>query len=90
MRRNKECEHKKFRIDGNMCFLTDSSSFMLELKIFCSECDLPFQFLGLPCGLNMEGVTVDVDGLEARLSMVPQGEILSPIEVMGFHLREKN
>ena len=51
----------------------------------------PFQFLGLPPGLNLEGATVSIDGLEANIAICPRGQRPNPMQgLMGYELRGFN
>lgn len=68
--------------------LEDTGQFMAEIRIECIECRLPFQFLGLPLGLNLAGAAMDVDGQEARLAIAPVGRVLHPLEgLSGFRIK---
>ncbi len=75
-----------FGVESKVARLEDSGRFMLELRIRCTECNLPFQFKGLPAGLNLNGAAVSVDGLEANLAICPQGAEMSPLDVIGYQL----
>lgn len=88
----KKCDHKNFEAKSNIIRLEDSGRFMMEVSVKCTECDTPFQFLGLPLGLNMEGAAMEVDGLEARLTIAPQGDVPHPLGnkfVKGFNIEKK-
>lgn len=69
------CEHNDFvaKIDVNRILNGQGqiSSFQADIHIWCAECELPFQFVGLPGGLNMQGAAVSLDELEARLTIKP-------------------
>ena len=84
------CKHESFSSQVAVHRLEDTSQFLAEIKIECAQCHLPFQFLGLAPGLDLRGAAMDLDGLEARLAIVPQGEELSPLDeglVRGFRLQ---
>lgn len=66
--------------------LEDTGGFMAEISVRCSECKLPFQFLGLEPGLDMQGARVSIDGLEANLAICPQGSKPSPLQRMAFDI----
>jgi len=68
------CEHKAFAANVAVNRLEDTGKFAADVTIRCRDCNLPFQFIGLPCGLNSEGAAVSVDGTEARLAIVPYGQ----------------
>lgn len=63
--------------------------FILELRVECSECKLPFRFIGLPAGLDLNGAAVSADAQEARLAMAPKGAVVSASEEapFGFSIR---
>lgn len=89
------CEHKQFLASVNVNRLEDCGRFMAGVRVQCEECGQPFSFVGLPCGLNLDGATVSVDGMEAHLAIAPHGEAARPIEgVRGFsiamHRRESS
>src|SRR5439155_15831666 len=73
-RKNKMCEHKDFEANVVVNRLEDIGRFAADVTIRCKECSLPFQFVGLPVGLNLDGATVSLDATEARLAIVPRGE----------------
>lgn len=83
-----KCHHENFKALTKVIRLQDSGRFMAELRINCTECGLPFQFLGLPLGLNFAGATMAVDGQEARLAIAPVGRVLHPLEgLSGFGIK---
>lgn len=63
------CEHRQFQASVNVNRLEDSGRFMADVAIVCEECGLPFSFLGLPPGVDMEGATVSIDGTEGRFAL---------------------
>ena len=78
--RGATCRHMNFKANVNVARLEDSGRFMADVRITCTDCGLPFQFNGLPAGLATNGAAVSVDGLEARLSISPQGSVSSPLD----------
>jgi len=83
-----KCHHKNFEALVKVNRLEDSGRFMAEVRIKCTQCGVPFQFLGLPLGLNLAGATMDVDGQEARLAIAPVGRVLHPLEgLSGFGVK---
>jgi len=90
-----KCEHHQFKVNSQIARLEDVGKFQLDLKVHCLECKMPFQFVGLTPGLNLNGAAMSVDGIEARLAILPSDEVASPVqkianEVHGFHLVSKN
>lgn len=79
------CAHKNFGADCKVARLEDSGRFLLEVQVSCTDCGTPFQFLGLPPGLNVDGARVSLDGLEATLGICPQGVRPNPLqELVGY------
>lgn len=64
-----KCEHKDFDALVKVNRLEDSGRFNAEVSIKCTECGEPFRFLGLPCGLDLNGAAVSADGEEACLAI---------------------
>lgn len=67
----KGCPHPDFEANVTVNRLEDSGRFMADIKIKCCFCGQPFQFLGLPMGVNMNGAAVDVDWTELRVAIRP-------------------
>jgi hypothetical protein len=84
------CEHKDFRADVSVHRLEDTKQFQANVKIECSQCHLPFQFLGLPLGMDLQGAAMSVDGQEARLGIAPVGSVPQPLDgtlLRGFRIK---
>lgn len=71
-----QCQHLNFtarvtvnRLEVNR--LEDSRKFMAEVRLCCSECELPFHFVGLPCGISFHAPKVNADGTELRAPIQP-------------------
>lgn len=60
-------------------YLEDTGRYMCEVTLKCQDCGHPFRFQGLPLGLNMNGATMAVDGLTARLAIMPADRIPHPL-----------
>lgn len=69
------CAHHNFDAQCRVARLENIGKFMLEVRIRCLDCGLPFQFVGLPPGLKFNGATVSVDGQEANLAIAPAGTV---------------
>jgi hypothetical protein len=65
------CEHEDFAAKVVVNRLEDVNKFRADVTIRCAQCGTPFQFLGLPGGLYLDGATVSVDRLEAWLAIAP-------------------
>lgn len=63
------CKHENFEAYVDVNRLQDSGRFSADVRINCAQCKEPFRFLALPCGLDLNGATVSVDGTEARLAI---------------------
>lgn len=87
-----DCPHMNFRADVRVGRHLDDKTethvigYSAEINVKCQECGKPFQFLGLPMGVDTHGARVSVDGLEARLAISPQGVQPSPINRMQFNI----
>lgn len=58
----------------------DSGQFQANVCIHCTLCGVPFRFIGLPCGVDLNGATTNPDATEARLSIAPEREVVPLIE----------
>lgn len=77
------CKHETFTAKVNVSRIVDKGLFSADVTIHCSQCGLPFQFLGLSPGWAAGGAAVSVDGTEARLAIAPKGSRPSPLHQMG-------
>lgn len=85
------CAHHNFDATCRVARLEDTGRFVLEVTVKCTDCGRPFQFLGLQPGLNFDGATVSLDGLEANLAICPEGQRPSPVqELMGDTIKGTN
>jgi hypothetical protein len=76
------CKHFNFGFDCKIARLEDSGRFMLEVTVRCTDCGKAFQFLGQKPGLNFDGATVSLDGLELNIGICPEGTRPSPLQGM--------
>lgn len=83
------CKHESFACEVNVNRLEDVSRFTADVRIRCNQCGVPFRFIGLPAGVDINGAAVSVDGCEARLAVAPKGEVVTPLEstASGFTVR---
>lgn len=84
------CKHEEFDAAVVVARLEDVGRFVADVRIHCRQCKLPFQFLGLEPGLNMNGTAVSPDGLEARMAITPKGQVPNPIQAMGYVIHKHN
>jgi hypothetical protein len=66
-----KCEHKEFVANVAVSRLEDSGRYAADITIKCTNCQQPFQFLGLPGGLRPDMPTISVDRTEARMPIAP-------------------
>ncbi len=82
------CEHKDFHAHVAVNRLEDIGRFAADVTIRCAECNTPFQFLGLPTGLDLDSPTRSVDGTEARLPIATYGQAPTILDgIRGFSVR---
>ena len=82
-----KCAHMNFAANVAVNRLEDIGQFNADVTIKCAECGMPFRFLGLPLGMNLQGACMSIDGLEARLAILPQDRVPSPLEgFIGFSI----
>lgn len=85
----KKCRHLRFK--GNLAVnrLEDTGQFTTDITVHCFDCKLPFQFLGLLPGVDLNGARVSVDGREAHLAIAPEGTKPTALEIIGFSLHKQ-
>jgi hypothetical protein len=85
------CEHEVFAAEVDVNRLTDSGRFQADVRIKCSQCGTPMRFIGLPCGLDLNGAATNPDATEARLAIGPKGQVIPFVEgaPMGFSVRKE-
>ena len=68
------CDHK-VNHEGSckVVYITDTGQFILEVRLECADCGHPFEFIGLPLGVNLSQPTMSIGGDEARLPVKPKG-----------------
>ncbi|WP_439392342.1 hypothetical protein ACRQ5Q_22365 [Bradyrhizobium sp. PMVTL-01] len=81
------CKHMNFAAQVNVARMEDTGQFMADITVRCSECNVPFQFLGMEAGIDTHGARVSVDGLEARIAICPQGARPNPLQRMAFNVK---
>jgi len=72
------CVHEAFTITSRVARMEDREgligNFMLEMRIACTQCGLPFVFGGVPPGLSFTGPRVSIDGTELNIPIEPENE----------------
>lgn len=85
------CKHNEaHNVVVNVSYMEDSERFSADIKIECGKCGRPFQFLGMPLGLDLEGVSMTVDGQEAHLAIAPVGTVPQPLDaalLRGYRIK---
>jgi hypothetical protein len=63
--------------------------FEADVRITCIQCGVPFRFIGLPAGLDLNGAATNPDATEARLAIAPKGAVVSFVDgaPLGFSIR---
>ena len=72
------CPHMNFQARVTVNRLEDVGRFTADVMIVCADCAEPFQFLGLKPGVSSSGAYCSMDGLEARLAILPNSQVMSP------------
>lgn len=86
------CEHVTFEASVEVNRLTGANgtvkSFIADIRVWCTDCDEPFDWMGLPAGLSPRHPSTSVDGQELRAPLRPRS---APpdfgVEGPGFHVR---
>jgi hypothetical protein len=87
------CEHHNFTADVTVNRLPAKEGgpverYSADVRVKCLDCGLPFRFIGLPAGVDLNGAAVSIDGTEARLAIAPKGQVITPLDgVTGFTAR---
>jgi hypothetical protein len=70
-----DCEHLEFSCNAAVARMTDDAgrvrNFGVDIKITCTGCGLPFQFLGTPTGHSFRHPTVDLIGTTLHAPIAP-------------------
>lgn len=63
------CEHD-FIVQAIVCDYSDKRPLgSVEITGYCHKCKAELEFLGMECGVNLNGPTISPDGREARLAV---------------------
>lgn len=78
-----DCAHPDFATEVGVHRLTESGdcvrNFVAEIKIRCTACGLPFQFLGAPTGFGFRYPTVDVPATTLHAPIAPDERTLDEL-----------
>jgi hypothetical protein len=90
------CEHLNFSCECDVNRLPTKEGgpierFCMDVRVKCADCGLPFRFIGLPAGLDLNGAATSVDACEGRFAIAPKGQVVSVLEggVSGFSIRNE-
>ncbi len=86
-----KCQHENFDASVKVNRLQDVGRFAADITIKCADCGEPFRFLGLPCGIDLNGAAVSADGTEARLAIGTAETVANIIDgacPVGFTVRK--
>mgnify|MGYP003426932706 CR=1 FL=1 len=69
------CEHKIFAVEAKVGRLTDESgnvtNYTCDVTVHCAECYKPFEWIGLPGGVNPSFPTTNYDNTTLRAPIKP-------------------
>jgi hypothetical protein len=85
------CQHENFRAMVNVGRILGKDektveAYMAEVTIACTECGLPFEFVGVNAGLRYDKPMASPDAQELRAPIRPKGYKLLPA-LPGFEIR---
>lgn len=86
-----KCAHLNFRVDADINRITKGEGgpvegYMADIRIKCTDCDLPFEFIGLDCGMLWDRPMVNPSAQVLRAPIKPKGLNLLP-GLPGFTVR---
>lgn len=89
-----KCEHLNFVCECDVNRLPTKEGgpierYSMDVRVKCADCGIPFRFIGLPCGVDLNGAAVSIDATEGRFAIAPKGQVVSVLEggVVGFSVR---
>lgn len=65
------CSHESFGANVAVNRIEDKGAFMADVQIGCTQCGLPFHFIGVPLGLSYARPMASVDCTELRVPIGP-------------------
>lgn len=74
------CQHMNFKVGAKVTRLTDIDSgsvtgFTTDITVNCTDCSMPFQWMGLDRGVSLIKPMVSFNGLELRAPIIPLEEL---------------
>ena len=82
------CKHMNFETGAKVARLHEEdkpeiiTGYRLDLIVRCSECGLPFEFVGLPGGYHINSPTVNIDATELRCPIKPSSDPVAHANVL--------
>jgi len=93
-KKQSECNHLEFDVSVECGRMLGNDGkeppvrFTASISIRCRNCELPFRFIGLPHGVDLNGAAVSVSGETAELTMLPKGEVINALDdITGFTIK---
>lgn len=70
------CQHEVYKVHAQVCEIVQDENnavygWRLEVTVHCLQCNMPFQFIGLPEGYDTTEPTSSPDHTQARLPIKP-------------------
>jgi hypothetical protein len=93
-----DCQHENFICDCDVSRISSTEGgpinrYSLDVRVRCVDCNLPFRFIGLPTGLDLNGAATSMDATEGRFAIAPKGQVISQLDrdgdITGFSVRRK-
>lgn len=87
-----DCAHMDFkamvRVGRLQAGETDTTivGFTADITVECADCGHPFEWVGIPMGSSPMQPMCSVDGLEARMPLMPKG-VPMRTDLAGFSIR---
>jgi hypothetical protein len=79
------CPHAEFHAQCNVLRLVDQhdeskvTGFAVDIRVTCTQCGIPFEWMGLAVGSSPAQPMVSLDGLDLRAPIRPQGSTMAPV-----------
>lgn len=70
-----DCNHDDLHFHLGHHHFGDTNVHQLDISAKCNKCGIRMRFIGFPPGVSFTHPTADLDGLEARIPMVPENEV---------------
>lgn len=67
-------------------YIQDKEAYMADIKIFCAECGMPFEFVGVEAGMLFTKPMASADAQTLRAPIKPKGSSVLPA-IPGFTIR---